>query len=522
MSQTQYRANLSAKDFVFVSDNWGRTIIVKGFDQNFSRQIVSQTDPDKDIGIPQIFYCHNVMPSSQGFQSIGYQSYLAAVQNGMTDVIYMNDSANSSFGYLAFEPTGAGTVNVYGFTPGQDGGWIFVQNLPYNSGRPTVATVNGQSYFYLTVIGCWTYNSVTHTLTNTVLTGLTGGQIEGICESFGYMIAWSSLAVYWSSTVSPTDFTPSLITGAGGGQVQEVKGNIAFCFSHIFGFVIYSDKNAVAAVYSGNSRYPFNFRNIQGAGGCVDPALIGYDSESGNHYVWTTSGLQLVSVTQAQITFPELTNFLGGGRWEDFDETTNTFVEIVVATGSLSKRITVIANRYLVISYGPGTRNSFTHALVYDIGMKRWGKLRIDHVSCFELYGPSSLDDQQARRSIAFMATGGDTYVAYLDIDWTGTSGIGDANGVIILGKYQHTRNRVITIEQVDGESFLEPSKATCYILPTLDGKNFLPAVSPYVRQQSIQNSYNFRYSALNFSLLFKGRFALNSLVLSYHMNGRR
>ena len=72
MAQMTYRANLSAKAFPFIADNWGRTVIVPQADNTFNRELSSSEDPDRDVGIPQAFYMHNVMPAAQGFQSVGY------------------------------------------------------------------------------------------------------------------------------------------------------------------------------------------------------------------------------------------------------------------------------------------------------------------------------------------------------------------------------------------------------------------------------------------------------------------
>ena len=78
MGQITYRANLSAKAFPFISDNWGRTVITAGPDNTFNRQVSSAEDLDRDAGIPQIYYCHNVMPFAQGFQSVSYLDVIPA------------------------------------------------------------------------------------------------------------------------------------------------------------------------------------------------------------------------------------------------------------------------------------------------------------------------------------------------------------------------------------------------------------------------------------------------------------
>lgn len=517
MAQTQYRINLSAKDFVFLASQWGRSVILKQYDQNFSRQIVSPTDPDKDIGIPQIFYCHNVMPAAQGFQSIGFNQITPSIPGvGNIGEIFSYKNSDGTQGFFAVAYTNT-AINFYALPLGSTA-WIFVQSVATTSGfQITTANVNGQTYIYIPVVGCYTYNPTGNALVAVTLTGLTPTQIIGITDSFGYMIAWSSTTVAWSSTITPTDFTPSLITGAGGGGVQGIKGAISVCVHHVFGFVVYCDVNAVAAVYSGNARFPFNFREITGAGGLTQPTLVTTDSESGNQYAYTTSGLQLISVTQGTIVFPELTNFLGGGRFEDFNETTLQFIETTITPGSMIKNITVVNSRYFVLSYGIGT--FYTHALVYDIGMKRWGKIRINHIQAFQFHG-NGIDFEESRTTLGFIDPTGMTSIVDFSMDSAST------HGVMLLGKYQHVRNRMITLEEIDPETLQSNSAQNLqlYIMPTLDGKTFTTPV-PCVQKPGsnpLAPVFNCRTTGLNLSLLFIGAFNMDSCVLSYTPNGRR
>jgi hypothetical protein len=79
------------------------------------------------------------------------------------------------------------------------------------------------------------------------LTGLVAADILGVVGVSGYLIAWTKSVIAWSSLLSPTDFTPSLATGAGGGSVQGARGDIVVCLAHTVGFVVYTNQNAVAA-----------------------------------------------------------------------------------------------------------------------------------------------------------------------------------------------------------------------------------------------------------------------------------
>ena len=105
MSQVTYRANISAKSFPFIAENFGRSIIVNQYDQNFNRQITAQEDSDKDAGIPQLYYCHNVMPHAEGIQSVGFQATLPAgppilPANAFNDIYFIQDDAGNK-AYLA-------------------------------------------------------------------------------------------------------------------------------------------------------------------------------------------------------------------------------------------------------------------------------------------------------------------------------------------------------------------------------------------------------------------------------------
>ena len=132
--------------------------------------------------------------------------------------------------------------------------WTLAQTIPSIAGaRPTTAIVNGTTYVYFARVGCYYFDFSANQLVAQTLTGLTASSILGITSAVGYMIAWDQASVAWSSLVTPTDFTPSLVTGAGGGSVQGAKGAIVACVPHTTGFIVYTNQNAVAAPGSGKA-----------------------------------------------------------------------------------------------------------------------------------------------------------------------------------------------------------------------------------------------------------------------------
>ncbi len=514
MAQIVYRGNLSTKTFPFISEHFGRSVIVGGPDQNFSRQLTSSEDPDKNIGIPQMYYCHNVMPTSEGVQSIGYVDRLTGTSSGFIDEITLRDTTGNEVFY-SHTSSGLNYVLPFGGTE-----WVLINTIPGTAGvEVTNATINGQSYIYFANIGCYMYDAATNMLVPIVLTGLDPALIEGITSSFGYMIAWSPTSIAWSSTVEhlvptdPIDFVPSLVTGAGGGNVEAAKGKITLCKEHYLGFIIYTTDNAVASVYSGNARYPFNLRPIVNSGGLASQELISTDSGAGNHYAYTTSGLQLVSVSSTNTIYPELTDFISGEYFEDFNEITNTFITQSL-TVSMKKEINLIADRYLVISYGT---SQLTHAIVYDLAQKRMGKLKIIHTKCFEWKVLASSVDETPRQSIGFLQFDGS--IKTVDFSYDSPT----ADGVMLLGKYQYIRTRMLMLEHVELENIKAGLVFGIKDLISLNGKTISSVGNlELVENAGTYRKYNCRLSGKNHTLVMTGGFYMSTIILTFNPTAKR
>lgn len=510
MSQIVYRGNLSAKIFPFISDFWGQTVIVPGQDQNFQRQITSAEDPDKDRGVPQLYYCHNVMASAQGFQSVGYTQPVMGFPNetSFQKPLVLRDILNVAVFFVS-TTDGRNFILPFG-----NPAWQLINAVPGTAGKlVTTAYVNGQSYIYFATIGCYKYDSVSDTLVPVVLVGLDVTKVLGISSAAGYMLAWTANTVLWSSTLDPTDFVPSLVTGAGGGGVEAAKGNIVACVTHQLGFIVYTTANAVAAVYSGNSRFPFNYRELVSSGGLASIDLVSGDSNSNNQYGYTTSGLQLIAMTGTQTVMPEVTDFIAGGMFEDFDDTTLTLTQTDLSA-PMKKALNTISDRYLVISYGI---TSFTHALIYDISMKRYGKLKIPHIASFEWQLLTPEVNDTPRASLGLLQADGTVKV----VDFTFDSP--NSVGTMLLGKFQYVRSRTLQLEEAEFESI--PVTATFKVTDqvTIDGKNISQQQTGY-QMPIVGKCRDFKFSTdgMNHTLVCQGSFYMNSFKLWFHVGGRR
>lgn len=503
-----YRANLTAAEFPMISEFQGRNVIVGGNDQNFNRHTNSPKNKDRDIGIPQIYYMHNVIGTDAGVTSVGYLQQASTpfdTDNTFNEAFVLRDPAGN-VAILATTTSGRNYV-----LPSIGGGWLRTTDKAPAAGKEvTTAYVNGETYIYYGGNNCFKYDFATNALVAVTLMGLTPASILGVCASSGYMIAWTTNKVFWSSTINPEDFLPSLATGAGSQSLQQARGELVSCLPHNSGFVVYTKKNAVGASYTGNAQYPFTFKNIDGCGGLSASNLVSFDGNSTNHFAYTTSGLQEISMQNSVVLFPQVTDFIAGSQFEDFDEVTKQFT-VTPLSSPMLKKLTMVSNRYLVISYGIA---ALTHALVYDFALARWGKLKVPHVDCFEFIYPSTAVIETPRRSIAFLQLDGTVKVATMSYDTSGSY------GVVVLGKYQYDRNRYLAMHEIHLESIREGSVIEVKWLTTLDGKTAAIAPTVLAASSGTYRRYNCYTSGLNHSLVVVGAFHLHSLELAFTDEG--
>ena len=509
MSQVPFRLKLSSASFPLVSELQGRTIVIPQND--LEKPVPTANGLDFNSTVPEIYYGHNIIPTAQGYQTVAYKTVAtppADTDNFFTRVLIIRDNLGNK-AYLGITSSGRNYILKEYLS-----GWIRLADIATSPANTlvTVAHVNGVSYIYYQGVGCYTYDFAMDTLNAQVLTGLTATDILGLVGSSGYLVAFSKTQVVWSSEIIPTDFTPSLITGAGGGSVQDLRGAITVVIPYKFGFVIYSQYNIVVGIYSGNARYPFNLKEVVGSGGMSSPNYADIDPVSGDHYAWTTSGLQLVTAQVTNAVFPDITDFLAGSYFEDFSETTSTF-STQFLSAPMAKDVSSIADRYLVLSYGV---SSLTHALLYDTALKRMGKLKINHVDCFDylLLGTDAID--APRNSVAFLQADGTIKVASFAMNAPYSS------GVLILGKYQLERVHTCTLVSLDLENIRADVNFTCTDLYTLDGKTTTAVAGTLAESSGMYRQYTWRQPGVNHSLLFMGGFNLVSGVMKVVSGGYR
>ena len=505
MAQRFYKIDITEAAFPMLSEQQTRTTLAPADGE-------SPTSEDK-VGVA---YCHNVMPTARGMNSVGYKEVVAAaiglpVGLTITDVRVAYGSARSRL-HLAWDSEGG----LYALLDGSVAWVAIAATVPVTGGAGftsesvTIGTVNGISYIFYAGIGAFTYNEGTGVLDAVTLTGLLIASTLGVIASSGYLIAYTTSAVAWSSTLVATDFVPSSVTGAGGGNVAGIAGDILFCTANTLGILVYTNANTIAGTYTGNTQFPFKFREVDNSKGGISLDRVAYEANSTEQFVFSKAGLQSMSSRIANNILPEVTDFLAGRRFEDYNETTKLYeITDIASAATLMKKIKYVASRYLIISYGI---SSFTHALVYDTALQRLGKLKITHVDCFEYVGSQT---EISKESLAFVLADG--AVQIVDFSVTAVS-----SGVLVLGKIQFVRSRLITLLGVELENVTSGDTLNLSSQAALDGKNFLTVEGTLRSNVGDLREYDFRSTAKNHSLAFIGQFNLVTAMMRYTVAGRR
>lgn len=549
MAKQRFTGALNTADFPLVSILQKRTVVKTGADLNVrTPRNPNSTEDFTDQAIPQVLYLENVMPTGEGFQSVGYEKVIDGLPGATVfdQAITLRDFNENNF---LFAPAG-GLNYIFNANTGV---WTSVNPQAAIDKPVTRAYVNGRTFICYEGLGIFEYDAVAGTFTLKTVLGFVNADIRGIGGSSNYLLIFTTLAVHWSSLIDPLDFIPSLTTGAGFSIPQDVKARITAVLGIAGGFIVYTAKNAIAGVYTNNSRAPFTFKEITNAGGILSYEQVTSEQSSGPHYAWTTGGLQKITIQGSEPVSAEVNDFIAGKLWEYYDPQIKLLQQVESFKSEFAVKLAYISSRWLILSYNTSDADGiFNYALVYDTTLKRWGKLKINHVDCFyypypNVFGDLSYgnlvntsydqlgnasygglavglaSDPPSKLCMGFMTSAGE--VKLLEMDYNKTE---QQEGVIIFGKFQLTRNKLITMQTVDLEGVYQDTSTGnpqffAYALASFDG--FKPDGNYPMRllkQGNKLSRYAKRVTAVNVSLLFVGTFAFSSYLLEATEDGDR
>lgn len=550
MAKYRFRGALAAAQFPLVAVLAGRTVNEGRLDLDVKapQTVLGQPTPSQ-FNTPQVLFAQNVMPTAEGMMSVGFQQKIAALgaTNDFDQAITLRDEDENNF---LFVPA-RGKNYIY---DASNGFWESKTPIAGWTGKlVTRAYVNGRTFVCYEGIGIYEYDVTADTFNHLAVTGLTDAEIRGIGGSSNYLIAFTELEVCWSSLVDPLDFTPSQVTGAGRSIPQDVKARITAVLGISGGFIIYTAKNAVAAVYTNNARAPFTFKEIANAGGIQTYEQVTSEQTSGAQYAWTTGGLQKITVQTAEPVSAEVNDFIAGKMWDTFDPVTKLITENYSDSYEFAVKMSFISSRYVVLSYSVNPDSGvYNYALVYDTVLKRWGRLRIDHVDCFsypypnvagaityEMLAATTYDDLSqttyadfdtgvvsdppSKLTIAFLSSTGQVRLALMSYQK-----IAAESAVIIFGKFQLQRSNMLQLQTMDlegiyqeGTDYPHPMTVTAVAeLPDNKGQLTVPMVLKN-RNKKVA-TYAKRVTGLNVNVVVEGTFALSTYLLEVTQDGDR
>jgi hypothetical protein len=541
MAKYRFQGALNAAVFPFVSSFQGRSVVQPQLDNNVkTNQSFYGTQESADYSIPQLLYCENVVPTAEGIMTCGYDEVIAATaDNDFDQVITLRDADENNF--LLSPANGKNYIYT-----GNAAAWISTNPIDAAGRSVSRAYVNGRTLICYEGLGIYEYDSVAMTFLPVIIVGLAAADIRGIGASNNYLIAYTDITVHWSSLIDPLDFVPSITTGAGFAIPQDVKAKINAVIGTAGGFIIYTAKNAVAAVYTQNTRAPFNFKEIANAGGIESYEQVTSDQNSGPQYAWGTGGFQKITTQNSEPLAGELNDFLAGKVYEEWDPVNKRLTTTRSGSVEFQVKVTYIASRYLIISYSLTRDGIYQYALLYDTALKRWGKLKFTHVDCFQypypnVFGNLTYDDlsattydalgetsyadlsegllsqQPSKRTVGFLGTNGQVHILEMDYNKS------DQRGVMIFGKFQLTRARLMTIQRLDLEAIFGTDDVEVTAIASLDGKDmaFAKPMMELLQGEQI-HKYARRLTGINISIAIEGALSATSYLLEVTNDGDR
>jgi hypothetical protein len=532
---------------------------VKKQDQNYNPVLTAKDDIEDEPGIPQTLFMENVLPTDYGYTSLHYSipstgkmpgepSFSFTVRSSTTTKILVQNSLFDVYNLTDLTAAGEPT---------------YVGNLP---GTLTYVTISGVTYIYVANVGCYTYNFTLNQFDPVTLSGLDVTSVIGITGVQGYMLAWSSDAIAWSSVTDPTDFVPSLETGAGGGSVEGAKGALTVCVPNSLGIFVFTQQNCVSALFSNNARFPFNFKEIAGSLGCASVEDVTYETTLGVAYVLTVLGIQQVAHNGAKFVHQHLTQ--DNATWSELEDGTwglqPTLVSWIGGAGTATSnsasrlvpstsKLVVVGARYLCVSVG-GSPGYVPYQVchVYDMVLKRWGRINIPHYEVFDLLDDTSIPGAHTniglinseQRSVTKIYTSPTQAWSsdYPETQYSPSITLSEirSRSRIIFGRFQYTREEFLELHEVEVENLkgttdfgsvnqLEVSpegyiNPKVYVQGSLDGKTGSYVEYTINTADSVYApKFQGRSVGKTVSVCIEGAFKLNTLVLSFNPKvGRR
>lgn len=511
--------------------------------ENLSAKAPAEAHVDyfHNVNKPMLLYCENVLPRFGGFNSVGYATLASALltPSGAKHIFTarMHDLATGAivtpvvvwFGTTAEEVeylTAAAHATVALPVAYPTPSHIAHVDTGYSAYFLLSDGTTSDLYDFGTTAGVPSFDLVT-------LTGISAGDLNlcrFACAAGNYLIlAKEDGTVFWGNPADITDLTPSLATGAGFLIPVGLAGRVIGLAAWGDGFIVHTTGGSIVARYSNNAQIPWQFSSLVGSS-AVQASVIAEELATTIQptdvvqYSWTAAGLQQATIAQhAQGLFADVGDFLASELTENL-VAGMPVLEYPAATDLASQVDVMVARlgpRYLVISYGriTATNPHFTYALVYDMQVRRWGKLKVNHVQA--VYLPPELSGAETLRQLGFLSDTGDLIMVYEERFFAGT--FIPHTATVVFAGISLVRGGVSQLNKVSLNIGEDSPEVTVSYTTSNDNMNFGP-LKPMqlISSGSGSGKYGCRSVGAYHAISVTGKFSLTAVEVEVRKAGQR
>lgn len=568
LAMIRYRASLRSSRFPLHSSLFGRTVLDDGMDDHNIR-IPSNIggDSSNNAGNPQVIFLENVMPFSEGYESVSFCKEGSCAFK--TSVIYEigNVGQITQNGIIKKD----GTCCPFSFELHKDFSVVKLHDLVYvfdpsdntfyrlsNTTTPIVFNENWEhekdihgnveplDSDYLTPLFCGNHCK----LQPIEPLCIPSVAVKGITKCNNRLVAYTKNVFYVSNMEigKELDFKKSLSNGAGFEQSLNVMSDINFCVELNDGFAIYTDTETSLAKFNANSDHlSLTFRPLFNIGA---KKRLDVASDSSYHILSGSHINRIQSDRKVSVLFPHISEFYSRREIEEYkgrqytytshDKSGNdlsgcpiedkhysaetqlqfdgecgyvpTFEETQLQTKCVDyiHRTCTIAGNFIVFSYGE-SESYYDYALVWNIPLSRFGKIKFKHTAVYS-------DNKDTIESLLFISDNGLSY----RMNGYNCKKSCSNDSVILFGRYEASRTNLIEIQDIDIELKHNEGFET-FLINSLDN---VTMVKDTKLTANIENNrmikYLTRLTGRNFWVKMHGSFFLYSLTFGFSVRGKR
>ena len=222
--------------------------------------------------------------------------------------------------------------------------------------------------------------------------------IKSMVGAAGRVVIATDMHLYWSSSVDPTDFVPSIGNGAGSATHTFDIGRIVKLVSNAAGMYVLGTSGGMCANCTGDVRFPYELKPISNFNGIPYYDAVHTNYEADRILVWSNAGLMWLSGCSAEPVFPDISMQLQEGVYshaeitrigkseaftdpcEYRDSVTDCAVWHVRHVDMLKYyKVHNVSPRYTVISYDLQDSDIYGMVYVEDLFLRRCAVLRLKH-----------------------------------------------------------------------------------------------------------------------------------------------